>query len=336
MTHIFTKNYTRESSLIVQQAWFDAHNDVIETYLPNLRGQLFGIDVISDGVFEIWENKKILDEIKKMLVVLSFEKKRDVLRILHQHQKNLPHLHAIREKLVLPKKALLEFIERMREPMFACVLYSYLSTANAEPEVKKTAADIRREDHFFADSTAIIRASVQALFPEYAQYADYIPKHELLNDMPPVRKFKNRYPCFINTSEGKQYTSSLHDFQRNNPPYTFVEETADASVDIKGQTARPGRAHGKARIIRKVSDASKMKKGEIVVSPMTTPDMLMALKHASAIITDEGGTLCHASLVARELGIPCIIGTRIATKVLKDGDTVEVDAEKGVIRKLLA
>jgi phosphoenolpyruvate synthase/pyruvate phosphate dikinase len=69
-------------------------------------------------------------------------------------------------------------------------------------------------------------------------------------------------------------------------------------------------------------------------SPMTTPDFLSAMKKASAIITDEGGIICHASIIAREMKKPCIIGTKIATKILKDGDLVEVDANKGLVKIL--
>ena len=67
---------------------------------------------------------------------------------------------------------------------------------------------------------------------------------------------------------------------------------------------------------------------------MTRPDYAIILNKATAIITDEGGLTCHASIVSRELGIPCIIGTTIATKVLKDGDLVEVDATEGMVRKI--
>lgn len=67
---------------------------------------------------------------------------------------------------------------------------------------------------------------------------------------------------------------------------------------------------------------------------MTTPDFVPAMKKAAAVITDEGGITCHAAIMSRELGIPCVIGTKIATKVLRDGDLVEVDAEKGVVRIL--
>ena len=75
-----------------------------------------------------------------------------------------------------------------------------------------------------------------------------------------------------------------------------------------------------------------MKSGDIIVTTMTTPDYLMAMKMAAAIVTEEGGLTSHAAIIARELGIPCIIGTKIATQVFKNGDMVEVDAEKGVVR----
>ena len=77
-----------------------------------------------------------------------------------------------------------------------------------------------------------------------------------------------------------------------------------------------------------------MQKGEIIVSSMTRPEMVVAMKKAAAIITDEGGITSHAAIVSRELGIPCILGTKIATKVFKNGDIAEVDANNGIVRKL--
>jgi pyruvate,water dikinase len=78
----------------------------------------------------------------------------------------------------------------------------------------------------------------------------------------------------------------------------------------------------------------KFNKGEIVISINTNPSLLPILREANAIITDEGGIMCHAAIVSRELKKPCIIGTKIATQVLKDGDLVEVDANEGVVRIL--
>ena len=77
-----------------------------------------------------------------------------------------------------------------------------------------------------------------------------------------------------------------------------------------------------------------MEDNNILVSFATSPNLMPAIRKASAIITNEGGLTCHAAIVSRELKIPCVIGTKIATKVLKDGDLVEVDANKGVVKKL--
>lgn len=74
--------------------------------------------------------------------------------------------------------------------------------------------------------------------------------------------------------------------------------------------------------------------GEILVTGMTRPEYVPLMKKAAAIVTDEGGITCHAAIVSRELKKPCIIGTKIATQVLNDGDLVEVDAERGVVRVL--
>jgi phosphoenolpyruvate synthase/pyruvate phosphate dikinase len=100
---------------------------------------------------------------------------------------------------------------------------------------------------------------------------------------------------------------------------------------LKGAVAYPGFVRGKARIILQPSEFGKFKKRNVLVTSMTRPEFIPIMKIASAIITDEGGITCHAAIVAREMRKPCIIGTKIATQVLKDGDSVEVDAEKGVV-----
>lgn len=103
---------------------------------------------------------------------------------------------------------------------------------------------------------------------------------------------------------------------------------------VTGKTAYPGIVKGKVRIINTVSGLSKLKNDEILVTPMTTPDYIVSMKKARAIVTDEGGLSCHAAIIAREMKKPCIIGTKIATKIFKDGDLVEVNANKGIVKKL--
>ncbi|MFH1750915.1 MAG: PEP-utilizing enzyme, partial [Candidatus Micrarchaeota archaeon] len=104
--------------------------------------------------------------------------------------------------------------------------------------------------------------------------------------------------------------------------------------ELKGQCACLGYAKGKVKIIQGAKDLHKMEKGDILVAYATDPDVVPAMKKAAAIVTEQGGVTCHAAIVSREMGIPCVIGTKIATKVLKDGEMVEVDATRGIVRRL--
>ena len=112
-----------------------------------------------------------------------------------------------------------------------------------------------------------------------------------------------------------------------------VSENNGAS-EIFGTIASKGKAVGKIRIVISAKNINDVEDGEILVAPMTRPEHITGMKKASAIITDDGGITCHAAIISRELGKPCIIGTKIATRVLHDGDLVEVDADNGVVRIL--
>jgi pyruvate,water dikinase len=100
---------------------------------------------------------------------------------------------------------------------------------------------------------------------------------------------------------------------------------------LKGLGASPGIATGRVKIVRSLADLVKIQKGDILVTEMTSPDMVPAMSKCVAIVTNSGGITCHASIVSREMGIPCIVGTGNATSVLKDGDIVTVDAFRGLI-----
>lgn len=103
---------------------------------------------------------------------------------------------------------------------------------------------------------------------------------------------------------------------------------------IYGQVASQGYARGVARIVLSREDFGKIHDGEILVTGMTRPEFLPIMKIAAAFVTNEGGITCHAAIVARELGKPCIIGTKNATQVIKDGDLIEVRANHGTVRIL--
>ncbi|MFH1663774.1 MAG: PEP-utilizing enzyme [archaeon] len=103
---------------------------------------------------------------------------------------------------------------------------------------------------------------------------------------------------------------------------------------LKGSTAVPGFVKGKVKIVNHPNEIYKMNQGDVMVSHSTNPNLVPAMKKAGAIITDVGGVTCHAAIVSRELNIPCVIGTKQATRILKDGETVEVDASRGIIKRL--
>lgn len=114
-----------------------------------------------------------------------------------------------------------------------------------------------------------------------------------------------------------------------------VNVTTDHKVLVKGLPASPGLVAGKAHVITDPADIDQFKDGEILVTLMTSPDWVPAMKKALAIVTDAGGMTCHASIVSRELGIPCVVGTKSrsvdATSVLKTGQEITVDAQNGIV-----
>jgi len=108
--------------------------------------------------------------------------------------------------------------------------------------------------------------------------------------------------------------------------------------EVIGTVACSGFAKGKVKIIPLSMNPeqylSKMEKGDILISDTTGPDLMPAIEKAAAIVTDEGGMMSHAAIISREFNIPCVVGTKYATEVFKDGDMIEVNANNGVVRKI--
>jgi len=113
----------------------------------------------------------------------------------------------------------------------------------------------------------------------------------------------------------------------------YIEESRDETT-ITGRSACRGMAKGIVRVVHSQADFGKLRKGDILVVINTGPDFVPVLHKVSAIIAEEGGITAHVSVISRELGIPCIVGAINATSIFKDGELVEVDAEKGVARKI--
>lgn len=142
---------------------------------------------------------------------------------------------------------------------------------------------------------------------------------------------KHRYGMIADGGEVKYY----YDEKKIDEIKRIVETKVEIKIkELKGSMASAGIVRGEVKIIHGVKDLSKIKSGDILVTSMTKPDYIIAMEKAAAFVTDEGGILCHAAIIAREMNKPCVIGTEKATKILSDGDLVEVDANNGIVRKI--
>lgn len=136
-------------------------------------------------------------------------------------------------------------------------------------------------------------------------------------------------------ADGKVYlvqTRPVTAFRRPSP----AKEEVSVEVLVHGLGASPGSGSGKVHVLRTVAEAAKFQHGEVLVAEMTSPDWVPTMRRAAAIITDGGGMTSHAAIVSRELGVPCVVGTGRATRILHDGDVVTVDGREGTVRRGVA
>jgi pyruvate,water dikinase len=115
-------------------------------------------------------------------------------------------------------------------------------------------------------------------------------------------------------------------------PITAVGAPEAAETLVRGLGAAPGTGSGPVRVVADLASAEELRDGDVLVTHMTAPDWVPLMRRAAAVVTDAGGMTCHAAIVSRELGIPCVVGTRDATTKLRDGELVTVDATRGAVR----
>ena len=145
-------------------------------------------------------------------------------------------------------------------------------------------------------------------------------------------ELKQRQECWCSFKENNEFR--ILSGEKALPYIKEFESLADPSGELKGTTACKGKVTAKVKLLFGEKDFPNFKKGDIIVAPMTRPEFVPLMEKASAIVTEEGGITCHASILSRELKIPCIVGVQNATTYLKDGDLVEVDADNGTVRKV--
>jgi len=203
-------------------------------------------------------------------------------------------------------------------------------------EYKKCMVDIREQSQYI---TIKLEDLIDIVLKRIAESKNL--SHELIKYTTPIEIINND----LNKTILNQRKEISVQMVKNNKYLVFQDKEAKEiddlivsleeklnSKEVKGNSAYKGKAEGIVRVILYRRDLDKIKNGEILVTPMTEAFYTPYLKKVKGIVTNEGGITCHAAIISRELKIPCIIGTKMATKVLKDGDLVEVDANKGIVK----
>lgn len=330
---VFHKEFTRDNALIVQEIWDRAHMKDIEgssnPYLPTQ------VTYIVDGVAEIWNNDQAIRWFKDRLLQKNQNDPDFFWDKMKEYDKQLSELKKYWQKDYLESsKEVKNFLSLVKEATDNFLIFYYSATDPRTPEkIKTKALKIRQEDAFYEDTNRLLAKTILYLYPDFTNlHIAFLEKD--FDREPDLAEIKERYKNFVYITDEVEEIIDLKDFLKDNPQYKFYFDKIEDSNQVKGQIAYKGLVKGKVRILKRKNQVSEFKEGEVLVSPMTTPDFVPAMKRALAFVTDEGGIGCHAAIISRELKVPCVIGTKVATQVFEDGDMVEVDADKGIVKKI--
>jgi len=283
-----------------------------------MAGEKDYLDEIIQTMYEIKE------EIEKLLRLPPPEvmKPEEFKKFINLHNRFLPYfIIPLRApdglpETGLPQKKIDKLFEKCKDARLATETFYTEIEAFLHRLFKHAAGDAKINDK-------LLRVVTPDEFVSFLESGS-LPTTEILEE-------RYRY-CVVVTDPGKNELVVGESAREIIRQITKVDVTK--IEEFKGVIANKGVACGIVRIISTEEDMDKFKGGDILVSPMTRPDFLPVMKNSAAYVTDAGGQLCHVAIVARELNKPCIISTKFATQVLRDGDEVEVDADEGVVRIL--
>ncbi len=337
-TPIYKKVFTRDFSLPMLDVWYKGEaydpkpwSNQKQTYLPYI------VFVREEGTVKSYYDPRGIDWLKNHIREFVQKDKKFLSLLENQVKEKLKPIQSIYDgEETLSKKGLLRFIKDFE------TAYPWVETMWWLCEMSKEdlgGLDISnfkkiREatNKLSAGTDVVVRKSLAKLFPKIKDYVHVLTINEIISEkIPDIEILKKRDSGFIYT-ENKLYVDAKKKEIEDKYHIKFEIEDVEYIQEFKGIPASQGIVRGKVRRVMGHKHISLIKKGEILVSPMTMPDFMPAMKKAAAFVTDEGSLTCHAAIIAREMKKPCIVGTKIATQLLKDGMEVEVNADKGIIR----
>jgi D-alanine-D-alanine ligase len=336
VTHVqrprYTKYYTRTLSVIESELW--QQGERIELPALNERGYFFHplfASTPGKGT-SVYYNMADSHQDPRAMAYYFNDNRQEFLEILRTSREYFSLLET-----VLNSQASLPVL-------FHCLARAWPGIALANTfasECRELVDDLVRDASFrlFAENEskvyaaeAMMREWLRSNLPEKLRpYASVVKYDEVVTmHFPEQWELEARMKGFV-FYRGRLFAASLRDIARR---YGLIlsGSTQQFTGHLRGAIACRGRKRGLARVLFDSSQAESVREGDILITSMTTPDLGSALQHAAAFVTDEGSLSCDASLVARAMGKPFIIGTGCATEFVKDGDMVEVDADEGIVR----
>ena len=338
-TRVFVKTITRELTLFTFELWHRAQQRSFSTILlePSIAEEVGRYDIFagSNGLLSSYVDKNLFSIANKLIKKRINEDKNFFPRVFYECDKYLKMIKKIWKNGALENRDELLSFSHLNDAVWPAMTYAlYLPSLPFVPEsIKKLAWKYRIAGDILADaSDRVIRNTLLKLYPRLGKLSFFLSINEIRkNQIPHIKDLKKREKRYF-LYNGDIHTEDLQKFIKKNNINLSINVINSSVKEFRGAVAFRGLVKGYAKIITKRDQISSLKNNEILVAVMTTPDYIPAMKKASAFITDEGGITCHAAIIAREMKKPCIIGTKVATKVLKDGDLVEVDAERGVVK----
>lgn len=337
-TSVYTKLFARDFCLPLIETWCRAETTDPRQWTdepnPRLPYQIFVFEngFVTDYVDETgvdWIKQELARHLATDPLYANFITK----EFLHRAHLLEPFLE---KGEPLSRPVLADYLARLRDAWawFEAVWWMMEMVPEESEAFHLTHAARVATEKMAPDSDALIRASLYKLFPDLGIFSDMLSVAEIATGQPPTLDILTQRRARSSFTDGTLFTGEGIS-EMESRFHIKIETTNNTGINIfSGQTAYSGIAQGRVRIVKSKKDLAAFEVGEVLVSPMTMPEYLPAMRQAVAIVTDEGGITCHAAIVARELKKPCIIGTKIATEVLKDNDIIEVNADTAEVRIL--
>ncbi|MEI8096639.1 MAG: PEP/pyruvate-binding domain-containing protein [Candidatus Moraniibacteriota bacterium] len=336
---ILTNIFSREKNLLYFCMWDDSDRKSVELLEESLENNIFIIPKKGKG--SVWYEREELQELKENFLEKFKDHENNLfwnrIQDLSSSSWNFIEPYAIGVKSIQTVDEFDEYYNHLVN-FWTCLssfIYEVLDDNRVDPTIKKEFTDLRNKTEKYTEQMSTVLNNFIDHQPELGLIMNFVTKKEILailDGSVDVERFYCRSDgCFM--LNGNVFPLSQFDQVLQEQGFTMEHISIDTK-EVIGNIAYEGIVRGYVRVVYSFDDLAKVQSGDVLVTEMTNPKYLSAFQKSVAVVTDQGGTLCHAAITARELKKPCVIGTKFATQILHDGDLVEVDADNGVVRLL--